>query len=201
MSPGRFRQHDKLMEGRLLKFALNVVSELTEVVDALNLHVFHRTPECLSVPESQIFFYFSDRLLIGQSLRQTPAWCVCLCALNACVCECSGCWECRGVQPADPLISSLLCEVWPLSGRSTSAAVFLFTVIRWHMALTHRECCTSGKITCISDLLNSFFSEKPQRKNALAAHASLNVYPGTRLLRQRGGETFEDRYRSSAGVR
>lgn len=146
-------------------------------------------------------FYFSDRLLIGQSLRQTPAWCVCLCALNACVCECSGCWECRGVQPADPLISSLLCEVWPLSGRSTSAAVFLFTVIRWHMALTHRECCTSGKITCISDLLNSFFSEKPQRKNALAAHASLNVYPGTRLLRQRGGETFEDRYRSSAGVR
>lgn len=117
MSPGRFRQRDKLMVGRLLKFALNVVSELTKVVDALNLHVFHRTPECLSVPESQIFFYFSDRLLIGQSLRQTPAWCVCLCALSACVCECSGCWvqgcaACWSIDLQPPLWS--LAFVWQI---------------------------------------------------------------------------------------
>lgn len=66
------------------------------------------------------------------------------------------------------------------------------------MALTHPESCTGGKITHISDLLNSFFSRKPRRKNALAAHASLNVYQGTWLLRQ--GEA-ERRFKTGIDLR
>ena len=104
--------------------------------------------------------FFSWRAQIGQSQHQTPASCVCV----ECVCERALVCE-RGVHSlpihwsqAFSVKSGLCLPDLPL------LPSFFLAVIPWHMALTHPECCTGGKITHISDLLNSFFSECPRER-------------------------------------
>lgn len=104
---------------------------------------------------------------------------VCIC-VRSCLCA-------QGAQRVDPLISSFLCEVWPLSARSTSPAVFLF---RCH-SLTHGS-DTSWVLHRWENNtylwpLELFLLRKPWRKNALAAHASFKCLPRDTAIETKGG--------------
>lgn len=136
-----------------------------------------------------------DGLQIGQSWHQNAAFSVCYSVyMGMCTCLCV-----RGAESADPLISRFCCEVWPLSARSTSLAVFPFAVIPWHMALTDPECCTGGKISLTSWTLSSL---KALEKEWFSCPCLSKCLPREMAIETRGGrETFQDRHRSTAGVR
>jgi len=109
-------------------------------LEAFHLCVFPSI--CLS------FSSFSDGLRIGQFLHQVL--CVCWSVYVS-----TGCMACRSIDLRLSLWSmAFVCQIY-LSCRLS---------IHCH-SLTHgsdtSESCTGGKITHISDLLNSFFPESP----------------------------------------
>jgi len=124
---------------------------------------------CLPVCLPQVF---SNRHHIGRSRHQTAAMCVCW---NACVCRCL--WVCIACQSID-----LKFLLWSLA---FVCLIYLFCRPSFHChSLTH----SSDRFWVLHRWENNthlwplelFLLQKPQRKNALAAHDSLNVYQGTR---------------------
>lgn len=130
---------------------------------------------------------FSDGLLIGQSLHQTPLLCVCQGSVYAGVCTrvhlfvSAGCIACRSID--------LKLSLWSLA---FVCQIYLSCRLSFHChSLTHGSDTSWALHRWENNTylwpLELFLLRKPLRKNALAAHASLNVYQGTLLLR-RGGE-------------